>query len=338
MKKGRILTGHRPTGRRHMGHWLGTLENWRRLQDDYDCFFLIADLHVLTTSFDKTQAIKENIVETVRDWLAAGLDPLRSKMVLQSAVPEHAELQLLFSMLVTVERLERNPTYKEQKKELHLGKNASLGLLSYPVLQAADILVYRADTVPVGEDQLPHIELTREIARRFNNLYGGTFPEAQALLSPTARVPGTDGRMMHTSYNNSIPLSASEDEVRQKVLSMVTDPLKARAKDPGRPEVCSAFALLKAFDALFPVRDNFTAESVEEDCRGGCIGCVADKNRFADAYIKALLPFRTIREKVPPEVVWEILGSGTHKAREVARETMELVRERMSFTHARLPI
>ncbi|MDP2662273.1 MAG: tryptophan--tRNA ligase [Dehalococcoidia bacterium] len=337
MKKGRILTGHRPTGRRHMGHWLGTLENWRRLQDDYECFFLIADLHVLTTKFGETESIRDNIVETVRDWLAAGIDPLKSTFVLQSAVPEHAELQLLFSMLVTVERLGRNPTYKEQKKELHLGKNASLGLLSYPVLQAADILIYRADTVPVGEDQLPHIELTREIARRFNYLYGDTFPEPQGLLSPSPRIPGLDGRMMHTSYDNAIPLSASEDEVRQKVSSMVTDPLKARLNDPGRPEVCSAYALLKAFDALIPVSGSFTVEKVAADCRGGCIGCVADKSRFADVYIKSLLPFRTIREKVPPEVVWEILASGTHKAREVARETMEMTRERMHFTHARLP-
>jgi tryptophanyl-tRNA synthetase len=305
------------------------------LQEDYECFFLIADLHVLTTSYTDTKAVRGNIVETVRDWLAAGIDPLKSTLVLQSAVPEHAELQLLFSMLVTVGRLERNPTYKEQRKELHLGRNASLGLLAYPVLQAADILVYRADTVPVGEDQLPHIELTREVARRFNHLYGETFPEPQALLSPTPKVPGTDGRMMHTSYENTIPLSASEEEVRRITLSMVTDPLKARATDPGRPEVCSAFGLLSAFDALFPVKEPFTVESVASECRAGHIGCVADKNRFADLFIKALLPFRTVREKVPSEVVWEILSSGTHRAQELARETMEMVRERMHFTHAR---
>src|SRR5512146_786994 len=209
VKKGRILTGHRPTGPRHIGHLMGTLENWARLQDTYECFFLVADLHVLTTDYEHPQQVRENSLGIVLDWLAAGIDPNRSTLVLQSAVPAHTQLDTLLGMLMTVPRLNRVPTYKEQVKELHL--QPSLGLLAYPVLQAADILIYKADTVPVGEDQLPHLELTREIARRFNQQYGETFPEPEALLSATPRLPGTDNRTMHQSYGNTIALGDTEE-------------------------------------------------------------------------------------------------------------------------------
>ena len=219
--KGRILTGHRPTGPRHIGHLVGTMDNWVNLQDSYECFFLIADLHVLTTDYEHPARIQKNILEVLADWLAAGINPDRATLVLQSAIPAHSQLSLLFSMLVTVSRMNRVPTYKEQVKELHL--QPSLGLLTYPTLQAADILIYKADAVPVGEDQLPHIELTREVARRFNQVYGNILPEPEALLSPTPRLPGIDNRTMHTSYGNAIFLRETPEETIQKVKSMYTD-------------------------------------------------------------------------------------------------------------------
>ena len=241
-KKGRILTGHRPTGPRHIGHLVGTLENWRRLQESYECFFLIADLHVLTTDYEGPERIQSNIKEVLMDWLASGIDPDQSVIVLQSAVPAHAQLALLFSMLVTVARLRRVPTYKEQVQQLNL--TPSLGLLNYPVLQSADILVYKANTVPVGEDQLPHLELAREIARRFNLLYGDTFPEPTDLLSSTPRLPGIDSRAMHTSYGNTISLKDTPEETRLKVLKMYTDPTRIHATDPGHVEGNPVFEYL----------------------------------------------------------------------------------------------
>jgi tryptophanyl-tRNA synthetase len=233
-KKGRILTGHRPTGPRHIGHLVGTLEQWASMQDDYECYFLIADLHVLTTDYEHPARIQQNITEVMIDWLAAGLDPARATLVRQSALLEHAQLALLFGMLTTVARLERVPTYKDQIQ--NLGLNPSAGLLNYPVLQSADIMVYKANLVPVGEDQLPHIELTREIARRFNTLYGETFPEPEGLLTKTPRLPGTDNRTMHSSYGNSIRLGDSPEETPKKVMSMYTDPTRLRATDPGTVE------------------------------------------------------------------------------------------------------
>ncbi|MGD0005666.1 MAG: tryptophan--tRNA ligase, partial [Anaerolineaceae bacterium] len=227
----RILTGHRPTGPRHIGHLVGTLQNWVKMQDTHQCFFLVADIHVLTTDFENPARISENTLEMVYDWLASGIDPARSTLVLQSAVPEHPILCLLLSMLVSVGRLERIPTYRDQVHELSL--NPSLGLLAYPVLQSADILVYRANAVPVGEDQLPHLELTREIAHRFNQLYGEYFPEPEALLSTYPRLPGIDNRTMHTSYNNAIYLRDTPEETTRKVMRMYTDPTRIHATDPG---------------------------------------------------------------------------------------------------------
>jgi len=282
-EKGRILTGHRPTGRRHLGHLVGTLENWAGLQDDYECLFLIADLHVLTTDCTHPEHIQSNIAEVVIDWLAAGLDPERSTFVLPSAVQEHAELALLFSMLISVGRLERNPTYKEQVKEL--GLSPSLGLLAYPVLQASDILVYKADTVPVGEDQMPHIEITREVARRFNATYGDTFPEPQGLLSQAPRLPGTDNRTMHTSYGNAIYLSDDSQTVEEKVMSMYTDPTRIHATDPGHVEGNPVFAYHGIFN-----KDREEVEELKARYRAGRVGDIEVKGRLAKALNRYLTP------------------------------------------------
>src|SRR5512138_2885392 len=273
-KKGRILTGHRPTGPRHLGHLVGTLETWKELQDEYDCFFLVADLHVLTTDFANPGQIRQNSIEIVIDWLAAGIDPDRSTLVLQSAVPAHAQFSMLLSMLVTVSRLERVPTYKEQIQ--NLGLSPSLGLLTYPVLQTADILLYRADAVPVGEDQLPHIELAREIARRFNQLYGPLFPEPQALLSAMPRLPGVDNRAMHTSYGNAIYLRDTPEETTRKVMSMYTDPARIHASDPGHVEGNPVFAYMDAFN-----KDRAELEELKERYRAGTVGDVEVKRRLA---------------------------------------------------------
>jgi len=233
MKKSRILTGHRPTGPRHIGHLVGTLETWAQLQDSYECFFLVADLHVLTTNYHP-EHLQDNILNMLADWLAAGIDPNRATIVLQSIIPEHAQLSLLLGMLTTVARLERVPTYKDQARELNL--QPSSGLLTYPVLQAADILLYKAKIVPVGEDQLPHIELARELARRFNRTFGRIFPEPRAQLSNAPRLPGTDNRTMHTSYGNAIFLRDTPEETARKIMSMYTDPTRLRADDPGHVE------------------------------------------------------------------------------------------------------
>lgn len=323
VEKVRILTGHRPTGPRHLGHLVGTLESWARLQEEYECFFLVADFHVLTTDHTHPGRIRGNIEATVLDWLGAGLDPEKSTFVLQSAVPEHAELTVLLSMLVTVARVSRNPTYKEQARELSL--SPSLGLLAYPVLQAADILVYKADRVPVGHDQLPHLEITREIARSFNRLYGPTFPEPQAILSEVPRLPGVDGRTMHTSYGNTIPLAASPQEIKAKALALVTDPARVHPTDPGHPEVCLAFAYHRAFSTR--------AEEVGVRCRKGEIGCVPCKRELAALLIERLEPFRRVREawRGREEEVWRLLDEGSRRARPIAQATLAEVRYKMGL-------
>jgi tryptophanyl-tRNA synthetase len=325
-EKGRILTGHRPTGRRHLGHLVGTLQNWARLQDDYECLFLIADLHVLTTDHTHPERIRINIAEVLMDWLAAGLDPERSTFVLQSAVKEHSELALLFSMLVTVSRMERNPTYKEQVKEL--GLHPSLGLLAYPVLQAADILVYKADTVPVGEDQMPHIEITREVARRFNAVYGETFPEPQGLLSQAPRLPGTDNRTMHTSYGNAIYLSDDAQTVEEKVMQMYTDPTRIHATDPGHVEGNPVFAYHDIFN-----QDREEVEELKARYRAGRVGDVEVKRRLVRALNRYLTPLREKRREFAarPDDVWEVLREGTARARPLAQATVAEVKEKMGL-------
>ena len=326
-EKGRILTGHRPTDRRHLGHLVGTLENWALLQDAYECLFLIADLHVLTTDYTHPESIRSNIAEVLMDWLAAGLDPERSTFVLQSAVKEHAELALLFSMLVTVSRLERNPTYKEQVKEL--GLHPSLGLLAYPVLQAADILVYKADTVPVGEDQMPHIEISREMARRFNSAYGETFPEPQGLLSQAPRLPGIDNRTMHTSYGNAIYLSDDAQTVEEKVMSMYTDPTRIHATDPGHVEGNPVFTYHDIFS-----EDREEVEELKARYRAGRVGDVEVKRRLAKALNRYLTPLREKRREFAarPDYVRDVLYGGTARARPLAQATMTEVRDKMGLS------
>ncbi len=325
-KKGRILTGHRTTGPRHLGHLMGTLETWARLQDTYECFFLVADLHTLTTDYEHPQRVRENTMGIVLDWLAAGIDPNRSTVVLQSAVPAHTQLYTLLGMLVTVSRMNRVPTYKEQVKELHL--QPSFGLLGYPLLQAADILVYKADTVPVGEDQLPHVELTREIARRFNQLYGETFPEPEGLLSPTPRLPGIDNRTMHASYGNAIYLRDTPEETTRKVMSMYTDPTRIHANDPGHVEGNPVFDYMDAFNP-----NKAEVEELKARYRAGTVGDVEVKRRLAVVLNEYLAPIRKRREQLSahPEEVIGILQAGTDRARELAEATLASVQDKMGL-------
>ena len=325
MVKKRILSGMRPTGKLHLGHFAGALENWVRLQGEYENFHMIANWHALTTSFEDTASIHENILDMTIDWLCAGIDLEKSLIFVQSDVPEHAELHLLFSMLVTSARLERNPTLKEVIRDLHLGENVSYGLLGYPVLQAADILIYKADAVPVGEDQAPHVELTREIARRFNNLYGQIFPEPVALLTPFSRLPGIDGNRMSKSVGNTILLAEKPDHIKKKIMSTITDPQKIHVSDPGRPEICTVFTYHQKFNPE-------ETEQIAQDCRSGRLGCVADKKRLAKKLSEFLEPFREKRSRLESDIsrVEEILQEGGQKARAIAQETMAMVREAMS--------
>jgi len=329
VSKKRILTGHRPTGPRHIGHLVGTLENWRRLQDTHECFFLVADLHVLTTDYAQTEKIQANILNMLADWLAAGIDPARSTIVLQSIIPEHAQLSLLFNMLTTVARLERVPTYKEQIKELNL--QPSLGLLSYPVLQAADILLYKAQVVPVGEDQLPHIELAREIARRFNQSFGKIFPEPEALLSNAARLPGIDNRTMHTSYGNAIYLRDTPEETKEKVMSMYTDPTRIHATDPGHVEGNPVFTYHDIFNPDKAEVEEFKARYLE-----GKIGDVEVKRRLVEVLNGYLAPLRERRAELisQPKKLLEVLFSGTVRAKFIAQQTLEETHQKMGLMHS----
>lgn len=320
MAKGRILSGMRPTGRLHIGH-LSVLENWVRLQDEYRCFFFVADYHALTTAYDETEAIRENTLEMVADWLAVGLDPEKSVIFVQSRVPEHAELHLIFSMFTPLSWLERVPTYKDQVQQFkERGKDImTYGFLGYPLLQAADILIYRADAVPVGEDQLPHLELCREVARRFNHLYGKIFPEPRAELARLAMLPGVDGRKMSKSYANDIALTAPPEEIKRRVNAMVTDPARIHKNDPGHPEVC----VVHKYHVYYTPEE---VEGMEEDCRAGRVGCVACKRALAGKIDAVLKPIREKREKMDLRFVEEVIAEGVKKARQEASATMELVR------------
>lgn len=325
-KKGRILTGHRPTGPRHIGHLLGTLEQWASMQDDYECYFLIADLHVLTTDFEHPQRIQSNIADVMVDWLAAGLDPKRATFVRQSALLEHAQLALLFGMLTTVARLERVPTYKDQIQ--NLGLNPSAGLLNYPVLQSADILVYKANLVPVGEDQLPHIELTREVARKFNTQYGNTFPEPEGLLTKTPRLPGTDNRTMHNSYGNTIRLGDTPEETTKKVMSMYTDPTRLRATDPGTVEGNPVFEYHDAFNT-----NKDEVEDFKQRYRAGKVGDVEVKKRLAEVLNEYLKPIRARRAELvkDPQAAVRVLDEGTESARPLVQATFNEAMEKMGL-------
>src|SRR6202522_2358772 len=326
----RVLSGMRSTGKLHLGNYVGALDNWVRMQDEYECFFCVVDWHALTTDYADTSRVKQNTLEVALDWLAAGLDPEKCVIFIQSHVPAHAELHLLFSMITPLGWLERVPTYKEQRENIQDKDLGTYGFLGYPVLQAADILVYKADVVPVGEDQVAHVELTREIARRFNGFYGDVLPEPKSLLTPAAKLPGTDGRKMSKSYGNTIMLTDPEPVVRQKLKTMVTDPARVRRTDPGNPDVCPVGDLHKIFSS------KETMAKVNEGCRSAGIGCIECKGWAADALVQLLNPMQERRRKFEenPRLAWDILKDGTQRARKAAAETMDDVRAAMGMSLA----
>ena len=321
-----VLSGMRPTGKLHLGHLL-VLENWVKLQEEAKCYYMIADWHALTTEYENTGGIRQNIIDLALDFLAAGINPEKSVLFVQSEVIQHAELALLFGMFTPLSWLERVPTYKDQKEKLgEMGKDLNTyGFLGYPLLQAADILVYRANLVPVGEDQLPHLELTREVARRFNYLYDEIFPEPQAVLHTIPLLPGIDGRKMSKSYKNEIALSSTPAEVNEQVRNMITDPARVRKTDPGHPEVCVVHTYYQVF---YPEK----VAEIEEQCRAAGIGCVACKKQLALRINEILEPIRERRQEFLKEKRYlEILGEGQKKASQVAEETMRFVREKMKL-------
>jgi tryptophanyl-tRNA synthetase len=327
----RVLSGMRPTGKLHLGNYVGALQNWVRMQDEYECFFCVVDWHALTTDYADTSMVKSNSLEVAFDWLAAGLDPQKSVIFIQSHVREHAELHLLLSMITPLGWLERVPTYKEQRENIKDKDLGTYGFLGYPVLQAADILAYKADVVPVGEDQVAHIELTREIARRFNGFYGvenPVFPEPQSLLTPSPKLPGTDGRKMSKSYGNTIMLADPEPVVRQKLKTMVTDPARVRRSDPGNPDVCPVGDLHKIFSS------KETMAKVNEGCRSAGIGCIECKGWAADALVQLLSPIQERRRKYEenPHLAWDILEQGSKRATAAAAKTMVDVRAAMDMS------
>src|SRR5262245_56432016 len=322
MTRQRILSGMRPTGRLHLGHLVGALDNWVQLQDQYDCFYSIVDWHALTTDYDRTEGIRETIIDNAMDWLAAGIDPNRSTIFIQSRVLEHAELHVLLSMITPLGWLERVPTYKEQIEQITGRDLHTYGFLGYPVLQSADILIYKAFGVPVGEDQVPHIELTREIARRFNHLYGAVFPEPQALLTKVPKLPGTDGRKMSKSYNNAISLTEKPEAIKQTVRMMVTDPARVRRQDPGNPDVCPVGDYHKVFS------DEKRIAEVDQGCRTAGIGCIECKMWLFESLQRRLSPIYERRQQLESRKndVIEILNEGASKAKAVAAQTMAEVR------------
>jgi tryptophanyl-tRNA synthetase len=345
----RVLSGMRSTGKLHLGNYVGALANWVGMQDKYECFFCIADWHALTSEYADPSQVKENSLEVALDWLAAGLDHKKATIFIQSHVPAHAELHLLFSMITPLGWLERVPTYKEQRENIKDRDLGTYGFLGYPVLQAADILIYKADFVPVGEDQVAHVELTREIARRFNQFYsrrqelpspvsapGGlpmtglkiVLPEPQALLTPAPKLPGTDGRKMSKSYGNAILLTDPEPVVRQKLKPMVTDPARVKRTDKGDPDKCPVGDLHKIFSS------RETMANVYEGCRSAGIGCLQCKSWVADALVSILNPMQEKRREYEdnPRKAWGILEEGSEKARAEAAKTMSEVRAAMGMS------
>jgi tryptophanyl-tRNA synthetase len=350
----RVLSGMRPTGKLHIGHYVGALQNWVRLQSEYDCFFFVADWHALTTDYADTSRVKENLLEMTFDWLAAGLDPEKATLFIQSHVPQHAELHLLLSMMTPLGWLERVPTYKEQKENIKEKDLNTYGFLGYPVLMTSDILMYQAAYVPVGEDQVAHVEITREIARRFNGFYprSGTgrtglvlpinsvppppvFPEPKPLLTKAAKLPGLDGRKMSKSYGNSILLSDPEAEVRRKLKPMVTDPARVRRTDPGNPDICPVGDLHKIFSSPETIAE------VYQGCTTAGIGCIQCKTWVADNIVSILNPIQERRRKYEenPKLAWDILEAGSASARKAADATLGEVREamHMSLTYEPAP-
>lgn len=328
MTRKRTVSGMRPTGPLHLGHYFGVIKNWLKLQEETDCYLFVADWHALTSDYADTSNIKLYVQEMVKDWLASGLDPEKCTIFQQSAIKEHAELHLLLSMVTPLGWLERCPTYKEQRDQITNKDLGNYGFLGYPVLMATDILMYRPDYVPVGQDQLPHIELTREIARRFNHLYDcSIFPEPEGKLTPEAKLPGLDGRKMSKSYNNGIFLRESMEEIVPKVRGMLTDKNRLRRKDPGDPDICN----------LFPYHVIMTSEEKQAEVRKGCtsagIGCIDCKKILLESMEEYLTPIQERRRELDanPKLVQEVLAHGNERAAKMARETMELVRSAINF-------
>ncbi|HEY4743637.1 MAG TPA: tryptophan--tRNA ligase [Desulfuromonadaceae bacterium] len=316
--KQRVVSGMRPTGRLHIGHYHGVLENWVKLQDEFDCFFFVADWHSLTTEYADTAAIRDNIREMVLDWVAFGLDPQKSLVFRQSLVPHHAELNLILSMITPVSWLERCPTYKEMQENLEAKDLSTFGFLGYPVLMTADIILYQATRVPVGQDQLPHLEIAREIARRFNYLYGNVFPEPEALLTETPKLLGLDGRKMSKSYGNSVYLSDTAEETSKKVLTMMTDPARVRRSDPGDPDVCVAFNLHRIYVPQEKLDEIIPA------CRNAGIGCVECKRILVECMNERLASPRAKRVELAadPAFVDDLLQEGSRRASLVSDAVM----------------
>ncbi|HMN23774.1 MAG TPA: tryptophan--tRNA ligase [Ignavibacteriaceae bacterium] len=325
MTKKRILSGMRPTGKLHIGHYVGALENWVKLQNEYESFHLIADYHVLTTGLD-TNDVYQNSIDMLIDWLACGLDPVKSPMFRQSQIKQHTELHLIFSMLITINRLERNPTLKDQIRDLNI-EHVIYGHLGYPVLQTADILLYKGNAVPVGEDQVPHVEISREIARKFNNQYGLVFPEPEPLLTKFARLSGLDGNAkMSKSLNNTILLSDDPDTVKAKMKKAAIDPNKQRKGDPGNPDICVVFSYHKKFNPE-------EVSEIEAGCRSGALGCFDCKMKCAAKISEFLEPIIEKRKYYESRIdeVKNILNDGENRGRKVAEETMNEVHIKMKL-------
>ena len=328
----RVVSGMRPTGKLHLGHLVGALDNWANLQQQYECFYFVADWHALTSDYADTTQIVDSAYDMAADWIAAGLDPERSTLFVQSLVPEHAELFLLLSMTVPIPWLERVPTYKEQMEQLAERDLSTLGFLGYPLLQTADIIIYNANFVPVGDDQVPHLELSREIVRRFHNFYGDLFVEPQPLLTKVPRLPGLDNRKMSKSYGNTINLSDDTETVRKKVMQMYTDPKRIRADVPGTVEGNPVFIYHDAFNP-----DAAEVEDLKTRYRAGKVGDVEVKTKLARALEARLQPMRERRAEVlsRPSALREILYEGSRKARAIAAQTMDRVRTAVRLKYAR---
>lgn len=322
----RILSGMRPTGRLHLGHLVGALNNWVKLQDDYQCFYMIADWHALMSEYENPSGMKESCYEMVRDFVASGLDPDRSVIFVQSHVPEHLELAMIFSDITPLAWVERVPTYKEQLREIKGRDLTTYGFLGYPILQAADIAVYKADAVPVGVDQVPHLELTREIVRRFNGLYKTSlFPEPEAILTKTSKLLGLDNRKMSKSYANFIALSDTPEAIKKKISVMITDPERIKLQDRGHPDICNVFS----YYSTFTKPENMS--KVRDRCEGALKGCTECKKGLADIVIESLEPIRQKRDKLSDSQVEDIIRDGAKKAGKAASETMAEVRRLLNL-------
>ncbi len=323
----KILSGMRPTGKLHLGHLHGAIDNWRELQNQYECFYFVADWHALTTDYADPSKINESIYEMLADWIACGIDPAKATIFIQSHVKEHAELALLLGMITPLSWLERVPTYKEMKEQFQDRDLATYGFLGYPLLQTADIIAYKADYVPVGEDQVPHLELAREIVRRFNYLYGETFPEPKPLLTKVPKILGTDGRKMSKSYGNAIYLSDTPEEITSKIMKMYTDPRRLRRTDPGNPDDCGIFYLHKFYSQEKEIA------MIDRECRTAGIGCVDCKKLLLPSLISELAPIKEKREELlrKKNELKEIIREGNSKARDVAGKTVEEVRKKFGI-------